>query len=318
MTTTPPPYYELDRLPADLPPVAVALGVFDGVHRGHQALLAAASEAAPAVGADVVPAALTFHPHPAAVFSPARVPPLLMSLPQRAELLARHGARLVAVARFDRGFARQTPEEFVRRVLVERLRARAVVVGEDFRYGCNRSGDVASLRAAGERFGFAVRVVPPVFVDGVPARSTGIRQMVSGGQVEAAARLLGRPYTLLGTVVRGRGMGRTLGYPTANVQSPPEVLVPGTGIYAGRVRVGGEGGAWHRAAISVGINPTVVQGGARTVEAFLMDGFDRDIYGAGVAVAFLNFLRGEEKFDTLDALKTQMARDVEEGARRLA
>jgi riboflavin kinase/FMN adenylyltransferase len=311
--TATPPFYALDDLPADLPPLSVALGVFDGVHRGHQALLAmAAGAAAP----ESAPAALTFHPHPAAVFSPSRVPPLLTTLPQRAALLAAHGAQVVVVARFDRAFARQTPEEFVDHILVEKLRARAVVVGEDFRYGCDRRGDVASLRAAGERLGFVVRVVSPVFVDGMPARSTAIRQMVAGGRVEEAARLLGRPHTLPGVVVRGRQMGRGLGYPTANVAAPPEVLVPGTGIYAGRVRVGSD---WHRAAISIGTNPTVApENRAQSVEAFLLDGFDRDIYGETVEVAFVAFLRPEETFDTLDALIAQIGRDVEEAARRLS
>lgn len=308
-----PTVYDLVDVPPTLPPLAVAVGVFDGVHRGHQALLTAAERASSAE--PLLPAALTFHPHPAAVFSPTRVPPLLTTRDQRAELLHAHGARVVVVAPFDRAWASQAPEVFVQNVLVQSLRARVVVVGEDFRYGHDRAGDVGTLRAGGERHGFAVHVVPPLLVGGVPARSTVIRGMVAGGAVEEAARLLGRPYTLRGTIVRGRQMGRTLGYPTANVQPAPDVLVPGTGVYAGRVQVGG---VWHRAAISVGVNPTVVENGARTVEAFLLDGFVRDIYDEPVAVEFVLFLRGEEKFASLEALTAQMARDVNETQRRLS
>ncbi len=311
------PFLRLDDLPADLPPLAVAVGVFDGVHKGHQALLAGAQKAAGAAH-DATPAALTFDPHPACVFSPSRVPPLLTTVDERADLLRAHGARIVIVARFDRAFAAQTPGEFVRHVLLEKLGARAVIVGDDFRYGCDRQGDARTLRAEGEQHGFAVEIVPPVLVNGVPARSSVIRQAVAGGgagAIEEAARLLGRPYTLAGTVVKGRQLGRTLGFPTANVApNDPARLVPGEGVYAGRVRVGG---VWHRAAISVGTNPTVVSAGARTVEAYLLDGFGADIYGQTVAVKFVAFLRAQETYETLDALIAQMNRDVEETRRRV-
>ncbi len=310
------PFLRLDALPADLPPLAVAVGVFDGVHKGHQALLAAAEKAAGAHNA--TPAALTFHPHPASVFSPSRVPPLLTTVFERAGLLRAHGAQIVIVARFDRAFAAQTPGEFVRHVLLEKMRARAVIVGDDFRYGCDRQGDARTLRAEGEQHGFAVEIVAPVLVDGVPARSSVIRQAVAGGgtgAIEEAARLLGRPYTLAGTVVKGRQLGRTLGFPTANVTpDDPARLVPGEGVYAGRVHVGD---TWHRAAISVGTNPTVVSAGARTVEAFLLDDFAADIYGETVTVEFVAFLRAQETYETLDALIAQMNRDVEETRRRV-
>ena len=310
------PFLRLDDLPPGLPPLAVAVGVFDGVHKGHQALLAAAQKSAEMHGA--TPAALTFHPHPASVFSPSRVPPLLTTVGERANLLRAHGAQIVVVARFDRAFAAQTPGEFVRHVLLEKLRACAVIVGDDFRYGCDRQGDARALRAEGEQSGFAVQIVAPVLVDGVPARSSVIRQAVAGGgtgAIEEAARLLGRSYSLGGTVVKGRQLGRTLGFPTANVApDDPARLVPGEGVYAGRVHVGG---AWHRAAISVGTNPTVVLAGARTVEAFLLDGFAADIYGETVTVEFVSFLRAQEKYDILDALIAQMNRDVDEARRRV-
>lgn len=314
--TTPPPEYEwLDALP---PPdgisLSVALGVFDGVHRGHQALLAAAVEAAAQTVS--TPAALTFDPHPASVFSPSRVPLLLGTLEQRAEMLREHGARRVIVARFDRVFAARTPDEFVREVLRDRLNARAVIIGEDFRFGCNRAGDAAFLRAAGEQAGFGVHVVAPVFIGGVPARSTGIRQMISGGEVEEAARLLGRPYALRGMVGRGRQLGRVLGFPTANIASEPGIMIPGAGVYAGRLRVGNEDRR-HRAAISIGTNPTVAENAPPTVEAFILDDFNRDLYGASVEVTFPFRLRGMEKFDSLEALVQQMGRDVEDTKRRI-
>ncbi len=307
----------------DLPPLAVALGVFDGVHRGHQALLAAvaakAAEAAEAAEAapeeEAFPAALTFHPHPAAVFSPSRTPPLLTTVEQRAALLRAHGAEIVIVARFDRVFAALTADAFVRDLLVEKLRARRVVVGDDYHYGCNRTGTVPSLRAAGERHGFTVTVIPPLLQGGVPVRSSVIRGMVEGGAVEEAARFLGRPYTLSGIVAAGRQMGRTIGFPTANLSIPEGLCVPGEGVYAGRVQVRG---LWHRAAVSVGTNPTVVEAGARTVEAYLLDGFDVDIYDEEIAVEFIAFLRAQERFESLDALVEQMNRDVAEAQRRIS
>ncbi|MBC8104302.1 MAG: bifunctional riboflavin kinase/FAD synthetase [Cytophagales bacterium] len=303
--------YRLDTLkPGGLPPLAVAIGVFDGVHLGHQALLADAREAAAKTGA--TPAALTFDPHPAAIFAPGRVPPMLGTLEERIALLHRHGAEVVVVASFDRVLAAQTPGEFARRILRDTLQARAVIVGGDFRFGCDRTGDIVALRALGAQEGFAVQVVPPVFVHGVPARSTGIRQMVGGGQMAEATRLLGRPYTLSGMVVHGRKLGRTLGYPTANVESAPAVLVPGAGVYACRVRL--EDGTLHRAAVSVGTNQTIAPDAPRTVEAFLMDGFSGDLYDQRMAVEFVQLLRPMLKFDGLDALVAQMARDVDEAA----
>ena len=195
---TGPHVYALEALPSDLPPLVVAIGIFDGVHRGHQALLAAAVDAASEIGA--VPAVLTFDPHPTALFVPAKVPPLITTFNERVTLLCAYGAQVVIAVRFDAVFAAQTPDDFARRVLAERLRARAVVVGDDFRYGQQRSGDAGLLRASGERLGFAVHVVAPVLVDGVPARSTVIREKLARGEVAEAARLLGRPFALSGIV----------------------------------------------------------------------------------------------------------------------
>ena len=312
---------------------AVTIGVFDGVHRGHQALLAETVRLARDNG--YIPAALTFDPHPSAVFAPARTPLLLGTLSERIALLELHGAQSVVVAPFDRALAALTPDEFVREWLVDRSNARAVVVGDDFRFGCDRSGDTAFLRRAGEKYGFAVATVPPVFVAGVPCRSTTIRQMIAGGQVKSAQTLLGRPYSLTGTVVHGRKLGRTIGFPTANLDTPNGLLIPGAGVYVGvgcwMERVLGveyrvldvRNGAsvppntqhptpnTHLAAVSIGTNPTVTPGinAPRTVEAFLLD-FDGDIYDQTLTVTFTKFLRGTEKFDSLDALVEQMHRDI--------
>jgi len=296
------------------PERAVTIGVFDGVHRGHQALLAETFRVAGASGGtnaahSLSPTALTFDPHPSAVFAPARTPLLLSALDERAALLHAHGIADVIIAPFDRILAALTPDEFVQEWLLDRLRARAVIVGDDFRFGCDRSGDTAFLRRAGETHGFQTITVPPVFVDGVPCRSTIIRQMLTGGQVEAAQTLLGRAFSLTGTVAHGRKLGRTIGFPTANLQTAPGMLVPGTGVYAGRASVAG---ATHLAAISIGTNPTVTPGAdaPRTVEAFLLD-FSGDIYGETMTLFFDRFLRGMEKYDSLETLVAQMHRDVE-------
>jgi riboflavin kinase/FMN adenylyltransferase len=292
-------------------PLAVCIGVFDGVHRGHQALL---SHAASVQGA--ISAAFTFDPHPAAVFAPARVPEMLGTLTERAALLRHYGAERVVVARFDRAFAAQTPAEFIEHILVEKLRAKAVIIGDDFRFGCDRTGNVDTLRAAGDKYGFTVDVVPPVFVQGVPARSTAIRQMLNGGEAEEASRLLGRPYRLAGEVVPGRKLGRTIGFPTANLETPKGILVPAAGVYAGIAEL--PNGEHWRAAISIGTNPTVApENHIRTVEAFLMDGFDGDLYDQTVALHFHAFLRPTLKFDSIDALIEQMRRDVAEAALRV-
>ncbi len=286
---------------------AVTIGVFDGVHRGHQALLAETVRIANEHG--LVPTALTFDPHPTALFAPSRTPLLLGTLPTRLALLHEYGARAVVVAPFDRALAALTPDEFIQVWLVNRLRARAVIVGDDFRFGCDRSGDIAYLRRSGEKHGFETLIVPPVFVNGVPSRSTTIRQMLVGGQVEPAQTLLGRAYTLSGTVVHGRKMGRTIGFPTANLESAPGGLVPGAGVYAGAAILAN--GETRLAAISIGTNPTVTPGidAPRTVEAFLLD-FDGDLYDQQLTLSFRYFLRGTEKFDSLDALVAQMHRDI--------
>lgn len=254
--------------------------------------------------------ALTFDPHPATLLSPARTPQMLGTLRERVDLLKANGANEVQVLAFDRALAAQTPDEFITNIL-QPLAPALLVVGEDFRFGCERRGDVSTLRS----LGLEVRVVPPVFIDGIPARSTTIRQMVAGGQVGEAARLLGRPYLLSGEVVHGRKLGRTIGYPTANLASETGVLVPASGVYAGYVRLAD--GRLCRAAISVGTNPTVTVQGPVTVEAFLLDGFNEDLYGQRIAVAFVHFLRGTVQFPGLEPLLVQMAQDVAQTKRQI-
>lgn len=275
----------------------LTIGVFDGVHRGHQALLQQAAQSGQPV------TALTFHPHPAAVLSPARAPKLLGTLDERVARLRQNGAETVGVLTFDTALASLTPEAFIAQVLLP-YQPTEIVVGEDFRFGSERRGGIETLRAAG----LAVSVVPGVFLEGVPVRSTVIRQMLGGGQVAEAARLLGRPYTLSGTVVHGRKLGRTIGYPTANLAPDPVVLVPAPGVYAGHATLAE--GRSVRAAVSIGTNPTVTENGPLTVEAFLLDGFDDDLYDQTLTLSFVHFLRGTVKFDGLDALLTQMAADV--------
>jgi len=311
-----PSFHRLEEIqPGDLPPLALALGVFDGVHRGHQALIAAAQRAAVRSGEGTRSAALTFDPHPAAIFAPGRVPAMLTPLEERLNLLHRYGAEVVIVAHFDRALAAQTPDEFVHRILRDTLNVRAVIVGDDFRFGCERTGDVRFLRQAARQYGFALEVITPVFIHGVPARSTGIRQMIAGGEVEEAARLLGRDYCLSGEVVTGRQLGRTLGYPTANLATEPGVLIPDAGVYACWARLAD--GSRYRAAVSVGANITIAPDAPRTVEAYLMDGFHGDLYGQRIVLEFAHRLRAMEKFDSLEALTRQMAHDVDEAAHRL-
>lgn len=281
----------------------VALGNFDGVHLGHRAVVGRAAEEARGRGWRCVVA--TFDPHPREVLRPGEGPQLLTPLEVRRELLLEAGADEVVAVPFTRELSRKSPEEFVRDVLVGSLRAGLVVVGENFRFGYKAAGDFGELRRRMEEAGGGAIAVPITESDG-GISSTAIRRLVAEGRTREVARLLGRPYSVRGPVVRGDARGRKLGYPTANVLPDERQLVPGYGIYAGRVRVGGE---WFGAAISVGVAPTFERRDGR-IEAYLLD-FDRDIYGEVVDVEFVEYLRGEEKFDGVEALVEQMGRDVE-------
>jgi riboflavin kinase/FMN adenylyltransferase len=289
--------------------VVVALGNFDGVHLGHQAVLRRAVDEGRRRGARVV--AATFDPHPRAVLGP-RVQPKLLTTPElRREALLRYGADEVRAIRFDDELSRKSPEEFVSDVLVGEIEAEAVVVGENFRFGHMAAGDVGDLERlmrsfGGEAYGVAVRSV-----DGEGGiSSTRIRELVAEGQVEEAARLLGRPYVLRGEVVVGDRRGRSIGFPTANVLPDPAVVVPARGVYAGFVHVGKEVRA---ACTNVGVAPTFARGESR-VEAHLLD-FEGELYGRVVDVSFVRRIRVERKFSGADELKEQIAHDVEEARR---
>ncbi len=280
--------------------LSVAIGNFDGVHRGHQALLRVAR-------ASGTPAALTFTPHPARVFAPALAPPLIMSLERRLELLEEAGIEVAVVEPFTRAFAAVEAEDFVRQVLGERLGARRVVVGYDFSFGRGRRGNPEMLQRLGRELGLSVEIVPPVMADGLVCSSTKIREFVLEGRVEGAALLLGRPFEIIGPVVRGAGRGRAMGIPTANL-APEGELLPRLGIYAARAIVL-DGGPTRAAALSVGSNPTFGPGEAVTVEAYLLD-FDGDLYGRRVRLEVLERLRDERRFASVGELRAQIDQDV--------
>jgi riboflavin kinase/FMN adenylyltransferase len=282
----------------------VTIGVFDGVHRGHQQIVTRAVERAHQT--ELPSVVLTFDPHPSEVVRPGSHPPVLTSNRRKAEILAGFGVDVLCVLPFTVEFSRLGPAEFVHRVLVERLHAAAVVVGENFRFGRRAAGDVATLRGLGNSFGFATEGVPLLRDAEVTISSTYVRACVDAGDVRQATAALGREHRLDGIVVRGDGRGRELGYPTANLKTEPHAAIPADGIYAGRVVLAGKR---LPAAISVGTNPTF-EGRERRVEAYILD-FDEDIYGEEIGVEFTTRLRGQERYDQLDELIAQIGRDVE-------
>jgi riboflavin kinase/FMN adenylyltransferase len=297
----------LDEVPADLGPTVVVIGNFDGVHLGHRHVLARAREVAAERSLTVV--AVTFDPHPMAVLRPEHAPTTLTSLEIRAELLRDAGADAVLALPFDRSVASWTPEEFIERVLVDRLHAAAVVVGANFRFGNRAAGDVATLREAGERWGFTAEGIP---LDGGPQvwSSTYVRMSLAAGDVAGAAEALGRPYAVRGVVVRGDQRGRALGFPTANVPTDSLTAVPPDGIYAGWLRRLDTGESYP-AAISVGTNPTFDGDRPRRVESYVLDRTDLELYGVEVEVGFVERLRGMVAFGSVEELVEQMKDDVD-------
>ena len=300
----------LDEVPAGWGASVVTIGVFDGVHRGHQLIVARAAELGAELGLPVV--AITFDPHPDEVIRPGSHPPFLCSSRRRAELLGGLGVDAVCLLPFTLEFSRLDPDEFVRQVLVERLHAAAVVVGADFTFGHKARGDVALLDKLGEKYDYTAEGLPLLVLDGVTVSSTSIRAMLAEGDVTAAAGMLGRPHRVEGVVVRGHQRGRQLGFPTANVESPSHTAIPADGIYAGWLATleedGGEVNRWP-AAISIGTNPTF-DGQVRTVEAYALDRTDLDLYGLHAAIDFGVRLRGTLRFDSIEALVEQMHEDV--------
>jgi len=294
----------------------VTIGVFDGVHRGHRHLVSTARERADSLGLPLI--AVTFDPHPAAVVGRGEPPVRLAALEQRVELLKEAGADSVEVLHFDSDLAQMPAGEFVKRVIVGRFGARSVVVGPDFRFGHRAAGDVATLAAAGARLDYDVVVATPAGDGGLRWSSTLCRERILAGDVRGAAEVLGRPFRLVGEVVRGDGRGRGLGFPTANLALADGLAVPADGVYAGSLRVMAEGDdppwvdgdGFRLAAISIGTNPQF-DGRVRQVEAHVVDVGDIDLYGRRVAVDFLERLRGQRVFADVAALVSQMALDVD-------
>lgn len=286
----------------------VVIGVFDGVHRGHQALLNRAKEIAD--GRSIV--ALTFDPHPTTVFAPDKAPTMLTTLADRVELLKIHNADQVAVMKFNEKFSQMSPEEFVETVLVTQLRASTVIVGENFTYGHKAAGNVASLIASGEEHGFSVEA-QALTAEGEVISSSRIRSLVVAGKVEEARTLLSRPHRLDGVVVHGEKRGREIGYPTANLGNIEGQTIPADGVYAGWLTVGIN---FWPSAISIGTNPTFEGDRGRQVEAYALDQVGLELYDKAASVEFGWFLRPTLKFDTLDELLVRMKKDCDE-ARRL-
>ena len=267
----------------------VAIGTFDGVHLGHREVIR---------GMDTV---LTFDPHPLAVIAPHALPKLLQTFPLKRDLIAGLGVDELVVIPFDRSFAEHSAEEFVEEVLVKRLDASHVSVGENFRFGKGARGDAAFLSSRPE---FETRVVPLVEVAGETVSSSHIRGLVAAGDVRSAREFLGAPFMFEGEVVHGDKRGRTLGMPTANLVPDDRLAVPGHGVYAGWAQ-------GHPAAINVGVRPTFQTGRGLLIEAYLLD-FDGDLYGHTLRIAFLERLRGEKRFESADELVAQMKLDVEQ------
>jgi len=287
---------------------ALAVGSFDGVHRGHQAIIGHAVKRAHDLGMQSV--VMTFDPHPAEVVRPGSHPAVLTEPVRKAELIEQLGVDALCVVPFTPSFSQLPPEQFVHDVLVEALHAAVVVVGDNFRFGHKAAGDVAMLERLGRSFGFTVEDAPLVSDGGVVFSSTYIRSCVDAGDVRAAAAALGRPHRLGGVVVRGDQRGRELGFPTANLMVHRYASVPADGVYAAWLIRGGEHAARLPASVSIGTNPTF-SGRERRVEAYVLD-FAGDLYGERVSLDFVAHLREQRVYDGIEPLVAQIRQDVEE------
>jgi riboflavin kinase/FMN adenylyltransferase len=292
----------LDSAPLDVRPSAVALGTFDGVHLGHRAILGTALTRAREAGVEAV--ACTFDPHPIEVLQPDRAPRPITPLEERLVLIGDTGVDAVVVLAFTRALAAMEPEAFVKDVLLERLHAREIVVGYNHRFGRGARGDAQLLESLAGRLGFRAHVVPPLTVDGVAVSSTEIRAALQRGDVRSAARGLGRPYAIAGRVTTGAGRGRTLGFPTANI-APDRPLLVARGVYRGSVSVDNR---QHAAVVNVGVRPTFGED-TLAIEAHLLD-FAGDLYGREIRLDFLDRLRDEMRFPSVEELKAQVFRDI--------
>ncbi|MFD6422851.1 bifunctional riboflavin kinase/FAD synthetase [Streptomyces sp. NPDC060198] len=299
----------LEDIPEDWGRSVVTIGSYDGVHRGHQLIIGRAVERARELGVPSV--VVTFDPHPSEVVRPGSHPPLLAPHLRRAELMAELGVDALLILPFTLEFSKLAPDDFIVKVLVDRLHARTVIEGPNFRFGHKAAGNVQLLAELGATYDYTVEVID-LFVSGeagggLPFSSTLTRRLIAEGDVRGAAEILGRPHRVEGVVVRGAQRGRDLGFPTANVETVPHSAIPADGVYAGWLDVGGE---CMPAAISVGTNPQF-DGVERTVEAYAIGRIGLDLYGMHAAVDFLAYVRGMLKFDSVDDLLVAMAADVE-------
>jgi riboflavin kinase/FMN adenylyltransferase len=290
----------------------VTVGSFDGIHLGHRSILATVVTRARALQGTAT--VVTFDPHPRKVLQTGRAPSLLSTREQRIELIAESGIDVTILEPFTPDFARSPPERFVREYLHQGLAPVEVYVGYDFRFGRDREGSMRMLTELGPRLGFAVTIIPEVTIDGEDVSSTKIRELVSAGDVGAAARLLGRPYAVRGVVGQGDQRGRVVGFPTVNLE-PENELLPGAGVYAGQARFLDDGSVLG-AVTNVGRRPTFDAGDRIVCESHLLD-FDGDAYGRRIEVSFHSRLRTEQRFPDVDSLRAQIAVDVQEARRRL-
>ena len=294
---------ELSRLRG---PIFTAIGVFDGVHLGHQAVISTSAEHAREAGG--TPVGITFDPHPMKVLRPEKAPHLLTATQHKIELIRDLGVEHLLVVTFDRDFAATRPEEFVQQLVRHANPLREICVGHEWSFGKNRAGNLALLQKLGAEHQFNVVGITPVAVNGKVVSSTAIREAVKKGDLARAAEMLGREYTILGTVKKGAQLGRTLGFPTANLSAHSEQFPP-NGVYAAEAKLNG---AVLRGVVNLGYRPTLEQAKPeRLLELHLFD-LDREIYGEDVEVRFVRYLRPEQKFGSLDELKAQIARDVDE------
>jgi riboflavin kinase / FMN adenylyltransferase len=286
-------------------PTHLAIGVFDGVHLGHQAVIEQAVEAARKSGGSSV--VLTFHPHPVRVLRPNDAPRLLTSTQHKQQLIERLGIDAFLIQEFSLAFARTKPEEFIHRLVQSSNRLKTICVGEGWSFGANRSGGVSLVRTLAGSYHFQLQDIVPLAVDGQIVSSTRIREAVEQGDLPLAERLLGRPFTILGTVVEGNHLGRKIGYPTANLRAHNEQFPP-NGVYAVTAL---HRGTKYGGVANIGVRPTIQEhGGERLLEVHLFD-LNREIYGDDVEVRFLKYLRPETKFDNLSDLQTQIVKDAE-------
>lgn len=295
----------IDELRSVRGPTHLAIGVFDGIHLGHRAVIQEAILGAKASGGSSV--VLTFHPHPVKILRPEKAPRLLTSTQHKTKLIDRLGVNALLIQDFTLDFSKTRPERFIQQIMTAADRLAQICVGEGWTFGANRSGTVALLEDLATRFGFTLSSVKPVTIDGQIVSSTLVRSAVEVGNFVLAAKLLGRPFAILGTVSEGSHLGRQLGFPTANLRAHNEQFPP-NGVYAVK--------AWHRdiefgGVANIGVRPTVDhQSGERLLELHLFD-FDQDIYGQDIEVLFVEYLRPETKFAGLNELRTQIAKDAE-------